>query len=167
MPPSLTSPCMQRQPTIKPIGIGDLVTFTAKVVHCTSNTCRVIVTVEVCCRRLIFNCNTNTATTATTATNYHRHKLPPVTTTCRHTQVRDPADAGRLPTRSNRLLFAFALDNPNDSDSDGVIDDGKSSLRSMYLLRGTSLLLFVISTKREKKKRKKKTENKRKLHRQV
>lgn len=64
---------------LQPINIGDMVTFTARVVHATANTCRVFVAVE----------------------------------------VRDPADSGRLPRRSNRLVFAFAIDNDPKEDGRG------------------------------------------------
>ena len=57
---------------LQPISIGDLVTFTARLVHATQHTCRVFVTVE----------------------------------------VRDAADPGRLPLRSNRLIFPFAAKSP-------------------------------------------------------
>lgn len=57
---------------LQPISIGDLVTFTARLVHATEHTCRVFVTCE----------------------------------------VRNAADPGRLPLRSNRLIFPFAAKSP-------------------------------------------------------
>ena len=73
---------------LQPIGIGDMVTFTARVVHSTEMSCRVLVTVE----------------------------------------VRDPADAARVPVRSNRLMFVFG----GESFRPGIVPETYSEVL-MYL----------------------------------
>eukprot|EP00977_Amphora_coffeiformis_P008966 scaffold2033_cov164-Amphora_coffeaeformis.AAC.5 len=73
---------------LQPIAIGDMVTFTARVVFSTATSCRVLVTVE----------------------------------------VRDPADAERVPLRSNRLMFVFG----GDSFRSGIVPETYSEIL-MYL----------------------------------
>lgn len=79
--------------TYQPVSIGDVVSFTARLVHVTQHTCRVFVTV----------------------------------------QVLDPTDPLRLPERSNRLVFLFAVaEPPTHCRQDGSGDDGCFILPQSY-----------------------------------